>query len=88
MDERVFPDRIERVLEDFAFLPGHEERGLFFVELEKLIGADALEMIIQRVSDDTRGRKMKSRDGRLEDLQLQIAKANRETRKAGTAAAK
>ena len=80
MDNRIFPDRIERELEGFGFLPGYEARGLFFVELEKLVGTDALETLIQRVCDETSGRRINTRDRRLEDLKCQVERANRERR--------
>lgn len=70
MGERVFPDRIERMLEVFAFLPAYEGRGLFLVELEKLIGTEFLERTIQRACDRTRGREVICDDRRLEDLKV------------------
>lgn len=65
MDDSVDPEQIERMLDVMTLVPAYGW-GLLLVEVEKRIGTDALQMIIERVYRETERRK-------IEDLKRALA---------------
>ena len=65
MDHRAYPKQVERMLNVMTLVPPYGW-GLLLAEVEKQIGADALQTIIERVYHETDRRK-------AEDLKCAVA---------------
>ena len=65
MDHRAYPKQVERMLNVMTLVPPYGW-GLLLAEVEKKIGTDALQRIVERVYHETERRKS-------EDLKRAVA---------------